>query len=165
MDIKPLSDPRTRASAVILAQQAPIKMPYVAKNGWGVIALLIVFGFIPGQIAGFAVSKFILALVRDLTGVQFRPPLVLIVGLGFSFVFLPSIWLVFYITGRYTCRLTHYYASIGRLQDAETVALGFQATVWYLHVRQNREFASFLRTAELGNKSARYQRFLARLKD
>jgi hypothetical protein len=159
-----LSDLQTRAKASALAASAPLKMPLLVREGWGVIALIIVLGIIPSWLAtGWLLSK-VLPVLSHLVGVPLKLPLSVFVLLGFFLIATPAFLLVYYVAGRYTCRLTNYYASIGRIEDAETVALGFQATVWYLHLTQDYQFASFLKASNLGEKSDRYAKFLARMK-
>jgi hypothetical protein len=163
MKFSSLSDPSTRASALMLTQEAPFKMPLIVKEGWGIIALIIIVGFIPSLLITAKICTFIVPLLVIIPGMKSFLTLELLVLVAFLVIALPAICLVYYIAGRYTCRLTLYFVSNERLEDAKIVALGFQHTIYYLHLKQNDEFASFIRTSNLTSESDRYAKFINRL--
>jgi len=162
--MKPLSDPQTRNRACVLAASAPLKIPRVVKEGWGVIALAIIVGIIPSLFATAWLLSKSLPMLRKLIGLHVPVPMSAFFVLSLLIVAVPVGLYVYYQAGLYTCRLANYFVLQGKFDDAETVALGFQSTVWYLHLWQDRQFASFARAADLGSKSQRYAKYLARLK-
>ena len=158
-----LSDPATRAKAVKLAKESAVREPLITRAGWGFVALCLVLGGCPGFMLVFRLSDILWPYVIPGLGSKPAESPGFLAAATFAVLFGPPLLLLYYVTGRYVCTVTLFYASQGKSEDAETVALGMQNFIWYLHVRTNTQFRQFLQTQRLGEKSERYRKYLSRV--
>ena len=163
MNVEPLSDPATRAKAILLASQSPVRIPILVKQSYGIVALCVVLGFIPAFALVYKLTEDLFPLFNRSLNTHLSASPGFLAFCTFALVFLPPWLLLYYVGGRYTCRLVAYYAQQGNEDDAEVVALGFQHTVWYLHFRNSEALQSLAKSRDLATKSDRYRRFMNRL--
>ena len=152
-----MNDPKLRVNAMILAAESGLRAPLLVRESWGVLALAVIVGIIPSIVISLAAFEL---LQTKMAGTFLEPltpiPHIFQCTVAFIAIFLPSVMLIYFQSGKFTWCVAKHLADQGRLLDAETVLLGLDHTVSTIHLLLYPELLRFVRKHGLATKSNRY---------
>jgi hypothetical protein len=153
--MKPVAAPK---GSVFTKELVPLRVPYLVREGWGFCALCFILFF---PLAGVLIVT--LSRMHTFWAIPVEVDVLLLFAL-FVTCFAGPFWLVGSLTSKFIAGTVRHHIEEGKPELGERLALLVNYQVWFREYRRNEWFRRFLQERNLYEKSARYRKFLAKLR-
>lgn len=141
----------------------PLPVPWIVKNGYGVIGLAAIVFTIPGFMVFSLAGIWLLARIWQFTGLRlFEVPLFVGVLGGFLIAVLPAFWLVYGRTSKFLVACVRELALQGKEDKAKRLLLSAANQVWFRDWKRNEWLREFTVANRLEEQNCRLAGFVQR---